>query len=170
MQPSENWGPTHKNIEKLRRRSSKLDASSAPVTMSIRTKKASEMNPNGQSNNNNNTLMLNGGPLTQIGTIRNGTVNCSDPNGSETVYKDNDRNLKQNLSNKNENCPLLKSTLSDPSKKRSQILDQNKPMENGQKSFDNPSFEIQIKKSNLDGGSAENNPDLKSHKSDNKQI
>ncbi|KAH9426996.1 hypothetical protein DERP_011666 [Dermatophagoides pteronyssinus] len=136
MQPSENWGPTHKNIEKLQRRKSSRLAMAAEQQQQSQQQQSSsilEANP---------PLLLNG-DLPQSTTTASMTNNNTDDN-NKIQTNGNITLLPIKLR------PKLKQTLSDPinivndnNKQSSSSSSSNiKPLQQ-QNSFDNPSFDVQ---------------------------
>lgn len=129
MQPSENWGPTHKNIEKLqRRKSSRLAMAEQQQQSQQQSSSILEANP---------PLLLNGDLPQQTASMTNNNTddnNKIQTNGNITLLPIKLR-------------PKLKQTLSDPinivNDNNKQSSSSNiKPLQQ-QNSFDNPSFDVQ---------------------------
>ncbi|KAH7638851.1 hypothetical protein HUG17_2884 [Dermatophagoides farinae] len=138
MQPSENWGPTHKNIEKLQRRKSSRLAMMAPEQSQSQQQQQQQSSSISETTNGTYShrsvmpLTMNGGPLPQQTTA--------------TTIKTNGNIVDQQQEKLR---PLkLKQTVSDPTNKRNY----NQPPSSSstssilqpQNSFDNPSFNVQF--------------------------
>ena len=135
MQPSENWGPTHKNIEKLqRRKSSRLAMAAEQQQQQSQQQQSSsilEANP---------PLLLNG-DLSQSTTTASTMTNNNTDDNNKIQTNGNITLLPIKLR------PKLKQTLSDPinivNDNNKQSSSSNiKPLQQ-QNSFDNPSFDVQ---------------------------